>query len=275
VIKIKLENLAYVIPIIIMALIIFAFAGPFVIVGAGERGVVTRLGAVQDKIFGEGLHFKTPLIEAVHIIDVKTQKYETDASAASKDLQIVTSQIAVNYRLDPTMVNWLYQNVGSKYRQILIEPAVQEAVKSATSKYTAEELITQRSKVRDDMVYRFRDKMGELSHNSIIVDDFNIIDFDFSEEFNDAIEKKVTAEQKALEAQQDLERIKFEAQQQIEIGKAEAEILKLQKLEITPELIELRKVERDREAIAKWDGILPQWTCGGGMPFINMETMIE
>jgi len=259
----------------------FFILNPLVIVGAGERGVVMRFGAVQDRIMDEGIHFRTPLMESVEKLSVKTQKYETDVSAASKDLQIVPSVIAVNYRLNPESVNWLYQNIGMGYKQLIIEPAIQEAVKASTSKYTAEELITQRPLARETMVQLFKEKMVDLSSGSIIVEDVNIVNFDFSSEFNLAIEKKVTAEQKALEEQWNLERVKFEAQQSIEKAKAEAQALTLQGESVreSPELIELRRVEVEKlrldvqkAAIEKWDGKLPIWiTSGGEMPFISID----
>ena len=185
-------------------------------VGAGERGVLLQFSAVQDKVYDEGLYFKIPFVQRVVIVDVKIKKDEVPASASSKDLQIVTSKIALNYHLDPANVNKVWQDVGRDYNSRIIAPTIQEAVKATTAKYTAEELITKREEVKDTI----KDNLAErLSVHSILVDEFNIIDFSFSAAFNEAIEAKVTAEQLKLKAERDLERIKIEADQKV----AEAE----------------------------------------------------
>lgn len=260
--------------LIILALFLLMTFNPFVIVGAGERGVVLKFGAVEDRIMPEGLNLRVPIMEKVVKIDVKTQKYEAYASAASKDLQIVTTQIALNYHIDSNGVNWLYQNIGPSYGERIIDPAIQEAVKAATAQYTAEELITKRAVVRETIKTNLGEKLGELSQDIIKVDELNIVDFDFSDEFNRAIEQKVTAEQLALKAQRDLERIKIEAEQRVTQAKAEAdallltakaqaEALQLQRQEVTLELNQFKAIER-------WDGRMPTYWGGNALPFINV-----
>ncbi|MBU1091721.1 prohibitin family protein, partial [Patescibacteria group bacterium] len=123
--------------------------GSFGTIGAGERGVLLQFGAVKDKIFDEGLYIKIPIIQDVVKIDVKIQKDEIPASASSKDLQIVTSKIALNYHLDPNSVNKIWQEIGKNYNTRIIAPSIQEAVKSVTAKFTAEELITKREEVKE------------------------------------------------------------------------------------------------------------------------------
>ena len=260
--------------LIVLGIFILMTLNPFVIIGAGERGVVLKFGAVEDRIMQEGLNLRVPIMESVVKVDVKTQKYEAHASAASKDLQIVTTQIALNYHIDPSGVNWLFQNIGPGYRERIIDPAIQEAVKAATAQYTAEELITKRAIVRDVMKTNLGEKLGDLSDGNIIVNELNIVDFDFSDEFNRAIEQKVTAEQLALKAERDLDRIKIEAEQRVTqaraeadalllTAKAQAEALKLQKLEVTPELTQFKAIER-------WDGKMPVYWGGDALPFINI-----
>lgn len=228
------------------------------IIGAGERGVLLRWGAVTGTILDEGLHFITPIAESVDYMDVKTLKYETEASSASKDLQIVSSTIALNYKVKPDQVTWLRQNIGLDYRAKIIEPAIQEAIKASTAQFTAEELITERPTVRERMKQALQEKIDFLSTYSITIEDFNIINFDFSLEFNKAIEEKVTAEQLALKAQRDLERIKIEAQQKIESAKAEAESIRIQSeaLKENADILQLRWIE-------KWNGNLPTYLGGG------------
>lgn len=238
---------------------------PWVIVPAGHRGVVLQLGAVSGML-GEGFHFRAPVIQKVVTFNVQVQKAETDAAAASKDLQTISSKIALNYHVDPETVSRVFQQIGMAFEAKVIDPAVQEAVKAVTARYTAEELITKRQKValeiQDLLTLRLR-------KSDIIVDAFSIVNFEFSAEFNRAIESKQTAEQLALKAQRDLQRIKIEAEQKVAQAQAEAEALRIQKAEVTPELVRLREIEVQKIAVEKWDGKLPQVT-GGATPFINV-----
>jgi len=239
------------------------------IVPAGERGVQLHFGAVTGVIYDEGLNFKIPYVQTVDKMDVKTLKIETGTSAASKDLQIVTTTIALNYRLIPERVAHIRQNIGLGYQPIIIDPAIQEAIKSATAKFTAEELITKRPIVREEMKIVLQAKLDSLSGNSIKVEEFNIVDFSFSAKFDEAIEAKVKAEQDALKAERDLDRIKVEAQQKIEAAKAEAESIRIQSnaLRNNPDILELRAIE-------KWDGVLPKVT-GGAIPFIDITSLTQ
>jgi regulator of protease activity HflC (stomatin/prohibitin superfamily) len=156
-----------------------------------------------------------------------------------------------------------------QYKERIIDPAVQEVVKAVTAKYTAVELITQREKVRTEIKDLLRQRL--VGYN-IGVDDFSIINFKFSQQFTQAIESKQTAEQFALKAQRDLERIKIEAEQKVTQAKAEAEALRLQKANITQELVSLRQIEASMKAIEKWDGHLPKVT-GGAIPFIDAKSL--
>ncbi len=253
--------------IVFGAFIAFLILNPFVIVGAGERGVVLNFGAVQDYVYDEGLHLRIPIAQKVVIMDVKVHKSQTDAEAASKDLQDTHSTIAVNYHILPEKANWVYQNIGKEYKERIIDPAVQEVVKAVTARYTAVELITQREKVRAEIMELLKKRL--IAYN-IVVDDFSIVNFKFSQQFTQAIEAKQTAEQLALKAQRDLERIRIEAEQKITQAKAEAEALRLQKQNVTPELVKLRRIEALLKAIEKWDGKLPRVTSGA-IPFIDLK----
>ena len=248
-------------------LVFFLFLSPWVQIGAGERGVVLNFGAVQQNVLGEGLHFRVPIMQAVIRVDVKVQKAETDAAAASADLQDVSSKVAINYHIIPDKANIVYQSIGIHFKERIIDPAVLEVVKAVTAKYTAEELITKRPAVSDAMKLSLTERL--LAHN-IAVDAFSIVGFSFSKIFMEAIESKQTAEQLALKAKRDLDRIKIEAEQTITAAKAEAESLRLQRANISPDLIELRKIEANLRAIEKWNGILPQVTGAGAVPFIGV-----
>lgn len=246
--------------VVVLAIVLY---NSFEVVGAGERGVVfSKFGGVQEGVLGEGLRLKIPFIQTVIPIDVRIQKSETDASASSKDLQTVHSRIALNYHIAPDLSSQVYQQVGTLYKERLIDPSVQEAVKAATAQFTAEELITRRGEVST----LIKEMLAErLVPRNIVVDEFNIVDFNFSEVFNMAIEAKQTAEQQALKAQRDLERIKIEAEQKITEAQAEAESQRLQRETITETILRLRAIE-------KWDGVLPQVT-GGAVPFIDLKSM--
>ena len=251
------------IKIAIVVAVVILLMNSFETVGAGERGVVfSKFGGVQELVLGEGLQFKIPFIEDIIQIDVKIQKAETDAPASSKDLQMVSSRIALNYHIDPDAASSVYQDVGLLYKTRIIDPAVQESMKAATAEFTAEELITRRAEVS----LRIKERLSEqLLARNIIVDEFSIIDFNFSPVFNEAIEAKQSAEQSALKAVRDLDRIKVEAEQKVTAARAEAEGQRLQRETITPALLQLRAIE-------KWNGILPQVT-GGATPFIDLKSM--
>lgn len=254
----------------VITVFILLLISPFTVVGAGERGVVLSWGAVQDRVLGEGIHFVMPIRDDVETLDVKTRKEEVQVNAASKDLQSVSAKIALNYHLEPTKVNKLWQQVGEDYAERVIAPAIQESVKAATAKYTAEELVTKRNEVKDEMKLSLVER---ISKNDIIVDDVSIVDFEFSAGFNAAIEAKVTAEQSALAAKNKLEQVKFEAQQSIEKAKAEAESIKLQSEAANNEkYVSLKALEVQLEFARRWDGKLPvQMVPGGAVPFLNLK----
>lgn len=258
----KFGYLGIAIPVLLVAVLLFSSV---VIVGPGQRGVVLNFGAVSPTVWEEGLHFKIPVYQNVVRMDVRVQKETTEAAAASKDLQDIHSTIAVNYHVVPDKANWVFQNIGMGYRERVIYPVTQEVVKAASAKYTAVELITNREKVRTEIKDMLKDRL--LEYNIAVVD-VSIVNFAFSKQFTQAIENKQTAEQMALKAQRDLDRVKIEAQQKVAAAQAEAEALRLQRQNITPDLVELRRIEAMQEAIRKWNGVMPNVT-GGALPFID------
>jgi len=246
----------YVIGLILLLIVlptIFSFAYT---VKAGERGVLLTFNKASVVAVGEGLHFKIPFVQKVVNIDVKTQKYVAEASSSSRDLQIVSTSIAVNYHLIPETVPTLYTEIGLGYEDRIIQPAVQEVVKAVTARYTAEELITRRADVKNDIHIQLRER---LQVRGITVEDISITNFDFSDSFNNAIEAKVTAEQLKLKAVTDLQRIELEAL-----------AIRLQRQELSPEFIEFKRLENERFALEQWDGILPKVT-GGSTPFVSIS----
>lgn len=253
--------------VLFIALLIFLYwLAPFAIVGPGMRGVLTTFGKVSDEVYGEGIHFVIPVIQNMHLMDVRIQKGEGQGDAASKDLQSVHTAVALNYHIQPEQAAVVFRELGQSVGERIIVPAVQEAVKAATAQYTAEELISKRPEVREQIKSLLSERLGK---HGVIVDEFSIVNFDFSKSFNEAIEAKTTAEQLKLKAERDLARIKVEAEQKVASAKAEAEALGLQKQQVTAELIRLREIENQRKAIEKWNGVLPNVT-GGTIPFINV-----
>lgn len=248
--------------IIIMFILITIFSTGY-IVQAGERGVLLTFGKASDAAITEGLHFKVPFAQSIVKMDIRTQKYEAKASAASADLQTVSTDVTLNYYILPGQTPTIYKEIGVDYQDKVINPAVQEVVKASTAKYTAEELITKRPQVKDLIDTGLRDR---LAPKGIIIQDVLITNFDFSTSFNAAIEAKVTAEQNALAAKNKLEQVKFEAEQRVTQATAEATAIQIQAQAIQAQggaaYVQL-------QAISKWNGILPQYS-GGAIPFIQL-----
>ncbi len=254
---------------LIVAVLLLTVMAPVAIVPAGTRGVMTTFGSPSDTLYEPGLHFRWPVAQKMHTMNVQIQKGEGEGDAASKDLQSVHTKVAINYHLEPKYAVEAFKSIGPTTEiaaDRIILPATHEAVKAVTAKFTAEELITRRTEVRDAISILLKEKMAR---HGLVLDEFNLINFAFSKSFSDAIENKVKAEQQKQQAERDLQRLQVEAQQKVVGAKAEAESLALQRQQITPELLALRRIENERAAIAKWDGKLPQVTSGA-TPFINV-----
>ena len=251
--------------VIIIGLIWLAM--PFSVVPAGYRGVLTTFGSPSTQVYSEGLNFCWPIAQRMHLVNVSIQKGEGEGEAASKDLQTVHTRVALNYHIKPEAAITVFRDLGNEPADRIIVPSVHESVKAVTARFTAEDLISKRTEVRDQIVALLKDR---LSRHGIIVDEFSILNFNFSKTFNEAIEAKTTAEQLKLKADRDLMRIEVEAKQKITSAKAEAESLALQRQQVSTDLLRLREIENQAEAIKKWDGRLPQAT-GGVMPFVNIK----
>lgn len=254
-----------VVTVIILFALLIVILNSFTTVSAGHTGVVTTFGKVSEAVLSEGLHFKIPFIQNIILIDNRVQKAEASCSSASKDLQTVSSTIAVNYKVLNSYSASVYKNIGMDYETVIITPAIQECVKAVTAKFTAEELITNRQTVGDQMMELLKNKIGNYG---IDIQIFNITAFDFTDEYNAAIEAKQTAQQNALKAEQDLQRIKVEAEQTIARAKAEAEAYRLKSEQLTPEIIISNYIE-------KWDGKLPTVASGdGGTMMIDLTSLL-
>jgi regulator of protease activity HflC (stomatin/prohibitin superfamily) len=260
----KVIGIAFVFALFLV--VVIGLFSTFYMVRAGERAVITTFGNPSMTPKSEGLHMKIPFVQKATIMDVKTQKYEADLTAASRDLQDVKTKIAINYRLVPELTPEVYKTIGLGYSDKIIYPLEQETNKAVTSQFTAEELISKRESVRGQM----KTLLGEkLLPRGIIVEEVSIVDFAFSPSFTQAIEAKVTAEQQALQAKNKLVQVEYEAKQVITAanGKAQAIQIEGDALRNNPQVAQLRAIE-------KWNGIMPL-VVGSATPFIDVSTIAK
>ena len=282
-----------IIPVIVGIIIVSVIAISSVrIVDAGNRGILVQFGNVAtDNSLDEGIHFVVPFRDNVVQMEVRTQKIVESATSASKDLQDVSTQVALNYHVDPDRAQVLYQQLGPDYANRVIVPAIQESVKQVTARFNAEELITNRETVKNQIEEQIT---ARLAPYYIVVDALSITEFQFSPQFTAAVEAKVEAQQRALQAQNDLRRIQIEAQQNEAqaIGEQKANIARAEGIKQSNVL----QAEGEAQAITlideqlrnnptylewlkatKWDGVLPLVTGGGSdgqgnTPFIDIPT---
>ena len=209
----------------VIVIVISIIIGSFTTIPAGHRGVVIRFSAVTGSILHEGLQMKLPFLDSVVKMSVQTEKYETGAASASRDLQDVNTTIALNWRLDPSMAAEVYRTLGMDFIDRIAAPAVQETIKQVTAKYIAEDLILKREMVKNEIQENLSNR---LLQRGIITETVSITEFRFSSTFVAAIEAKVAAEQAVWEAKNKLDRVKVEAEQaEAEaIGEASARIAK-------------------------------------------------
>ncbi len=245
----------------VLAALIFR---PFAIVNAGERGVVMHFGKVQNQVLDEGMHPIVPIFTSVKKLSVRVQKNDINARAASKDLQDVTTEVAINWHIDPAQVNTVYQRIGGNDQIVngIITPAVSEVLKAATAKKNVEEILTKRTELKGEIDEQLKKRLAAYG---LIVDDVSLVNFGFSPEFNRAIEAKQIAEQEAKQAEFTALRAKQDAEAAVNRAKGQAEAQRLQRMTLTPELLQ-------QQAIEKWDGRFPTVMGGNGtLPFINID----
>ena len=287
------SSVRIVIPAIIgFILLVVVVSASVKIVDAGHRGVLLNFGAVVEAAsLNEGIHFVVPFRDSVIQLEVRTQRITEDAASASNDLQDVSTQVALNYHVDPDTAQILYQEIGFDYANRVIAPAIQESVKQISARFNAENLITNRETVKSEIEANIK---ARLAPYNIVVEALSITEFQFTEQFRRAVEAKVEAEQRALQATNDLRRIEIEAQQaearaigeqQANIARAEgvrqAAVLQAQGEAEAIQIVEaeLRENPRYLEWLKtqRWDGVLPLVTSGseGATPFIEIPAARE
>lgn len=239
-------------------------------VPTGFVGIKTRFGQVQDAVIQEGFNFKLPYIEKIVKLDCRTQKTEYTMEASSKDLQKISNfKVAVNYNITKDTANDLYRKVGVDYKSIIVEPAIQEAMKATIANYTAEELITKRNEVS---AFALEALFNKLQDSGITLTALNIIDLSFSPEFDKAVEEKQIVEQQTEKAKYELEKAKVENEKKIENAKAEAEVMKQQNAQITDQYLRLKEIENQKAMIDKWNGHTPSTIAGDSNLFSVLNT---
>lgn len=248
---------------VLVALIIAG--GAFAQIGPGERGVLMTFGAVQPGVLDPGLHLKVPFMQSVARMTVQVQNAKDTETAASLDLQNVSTTVATNWHILPGDAEWVYQHIGSEPQLIskVIRPAISNAVKAVTAHFNAQDLIVERDQVRNQIEAQIR---SALTPFRVVVDAVNITDFHFSRQFAAAIEEKQVAQQRALQAEYELQKARVVAQQEVVEATAQSQAQKLLQSTLTPQLIQ-------QEAVHKWNGHLPQVVGGRAvLPMIGNIT---
>lgn len=215
----------------------------FAFIPAGSVGVVTRLGAVNREM-QQGGNLKFPYVENVTVMDIQVQKEQQDATAATLDLQNVTTTVALNYHLDSGRVSDIFLHLSADYKSRVIDPSIQESIKATTAKYNAPELLSKRAQVAADTVALLKTR---LEGRGIVVDQVSIVNFAFSPQFSQSIENKQVAQQDAEKAQYNLQQASLNAQAN-----------QVQQAALTSEILE-------QQAIAKWNGHLPTFLGQGSI----------
>ncbi len=252
-------------PAVLVVAVMLAFSA-FFIVPPGEVAIKTRLGAIVDS-YGEGMHFKLPFLESVTKFSIQIQRANIKTQAFSKDLQTMNAHLVVNHRIEQGTAVSIFRNLGPNYVENIVDPAVQEVFKAIAARYSAERVISE----RNELVMEINKEVKErLTAKQIVVTDISVVDLDFTEQFLKAVEDKQVADQQAQMAGKLVEKAKRDAEQQIAKSRGEAEALRMQREQVTPALIELRKVDAQLKAIEKWNGVLPGYV-GAGVPFISIE----
>jgi regulator of protease activity HflC (stomatin/prohibitin superfamily) len=253
--------------VFLVILVLAIISNFFVIIHAGERGVLLKFGAVQQTILGEGLHSIIPIIYDVEKLSVRIQNQEVSAEASSKDLQDVHADVALNWHIIPREANLIYQEIGNAQAVIqkIISPAIEEVLKAVMARYTAEEIITKRGEVKAGVDQALTERLGAYH---IGVDDISLVHVHFSERFSDAVEAKQVAEQEAKRAEFIALKAVKEAEATVNRARGEAEAQRLLKESLTPELLQ-------RQAIQQWNGNLPLIVGGEGTKLLDINQLLK
>ena len=266
--------------ILVVVFAVIFLSSSFVVIPAGHTGVALTFGKVEDNVLQEGLHFKVPFVQKIVVVDNRIVKLDVNTEAFSKDLQTITTVVAVNYHVGKENSQTVYKNVGLNFEEVLITPAVNEVLKAVTAKYTAVELVSSRAEVSMLLDDGLNEK---LNNYGIFINELNIINWDFSEEYINAVEAKQVAEQNLIktrtEQEQALVIANTEAQKRVIAAEAEANEIKVlaeanaESNRILTESISELLIKY--QTVAKWDGKLPTVMAGSDNMLIDIPLTAE
>lgn len=252
-------------PLLVFLLVVLflIICNPIAIVGVGERGVKVTLGRVSPESYSEGIHLITPFISKIKTMDVKTQKDNIVTSVYTKDIQQAKISYVVNYNLQPENAHKMYREVGMMYRDTILMPVVEGVIKDVIGKWNAQDLVANREEATNDILEKL---VAQMQDKYINITGFQIVNINYSDVFERAIESKVTAEQEALKAKNKTVQIQEEAKQKLISAEAEAKSMSIRAHALTQ-----NKALVQYEAVQKWDGKMPTYMMGDAVPFINFK----
>lgn len=263
----RISNAVSALRLFVLVLAVVLLTRFFVVVPAGERGVLMQFGAVQQRILDEGLHPLIPLAQSVKLLSVRVQSFETQTEAASKDLQDVGAEVALNWHILPDQVNSLFQRLGDidQISGVVIRPAIEDSIKAVLASFTAEQLVTERATVKEAISQLLEQR---LSNYNLVLDDIDLLQVDFSERFREAVEAKQVAEQEAKRAEYEAIRAQRLADAKVFLAKGQAQAQQLLQAGLTPEILE-------HEAIEKWNGHLPLVVGSNGVDRFDFKSLMK
>lgn len=243
--------------------------GSFFTVSEGQKALVTTLGKASDTIYSAGLHLKFPLIQSVKRFDVKTIRADYKTQTYTKDIQTATIIVSYSYNLIANDIVQTYKEYGNDWQERILYPNLEQAVKAEVGTWNADTMVANRDKVAENILKSLQGRM--IAHNyPVAISNFQMINIDYSNQFEQAIEKKVIAEQTALEEANITKQVEQRAKQKVVDAKAEAESMRIRAnaLAQNPKLVSY-------EAVQKWDGKLPQFITGNSTPILDLRSITQ
>ena len=244
--------------------------GTFFTVSEGQKALVTTFGRASNHIYSAGLHVKLPIIQHVKRFDVKTIRADYKTQTYTKDIQTATIVVSYSYNLIANDIVQTYKEYGNDWQERILYPNLEQAVKAEVGTWNADTMVANRDKVAEDILKSLQERM--IAHNyPVAISNFQMINIDYSSQFEQAIEKKVIAEQAALEEANRTKQVEQTSKQKVVAAKAEAESMRIRAnaLAQNPKLVSY-------EAVQKWDGHLPQIMAGNGStPILDLRSITQ
>ena len=244
-------------------IVVITLFSSFYTIKSTERGVLSTFGKISPGVIDDGLHVKIPFIQTIKKVNVQQKKFDGKENSYTRDVQTSEVQYTINYELVRENVNNLIKNVGDDYHNRIVVPFIRSAMKEAFGNFAATEIVENRDAVRREIESTLR---HTLDSNYFLNIQFQLVDIDFDDDFENAIKEKQVAEQQALKAKNVTIQIEEQAKQTKIRAEADAEAIRIKAkaLESNPKLVEY-------EAVQKWDGKMPQYMMGNSLPLINLK----